>query len=226
MVVNVHNVAQEGVVGGLNAEVRVKVVADGDVQHADGERLAVRGATTATLYVAAATNYVNYHDVSGDAAAKNRRVLDLLSGMDYGQLRERHVKCYREQFNRVVLELGTPRHSTSIRQHPIPTDQRLAAFDGSDLDLVTLMAQYGRYLLISSSQPGGQAANLQGFRDSLGAEEETPAAPVTTGDRVTYSEEKTTSDVNISVAPEKGSTAHIVGAAPDVDIKMLPSGAF
>ena len=71
-----------------------------------------------------------------------------------------------------------------------------------------------------------QAANLQGFRDSLGAEEETPAAPVTTGDRVTYSEEKTTSDVNISVAPEKGSTAHIVGAAPDVDIKMLPSGAF
>lgn len=71
-----------------------------------------------------------------------------------------------------------------------------------------------------------QAANLQGFRDSLGGSEETPAAPVTTGERVAYSEEKTTSDVNISVAPEKGSTAHIVGAAPDVDIKMLPSGAF
>ena len=175
LVVGVHNVAQEGVAGGLTAEVRVKVVADGDVQRADGGRLAVSGATTATLYVAAATNYVNYHDVSGDAAVKNRRRLDSLTGMDYRQLWERHVKCYREQFNRVVLELAPslkPQISNLKSQisNLKPTDQRLAAFDGSDLDLVTLMVQYGRYLLISSSQPGGQAANLQGlWNDKMNA---------------------------------------------------------
>ena len=47
-------------------------------------------------------------------------------------------------------------------QSDLPTDERLAAFDGTDLDMVSLMMQYGRYLLISSSQPGGQPANLQG----------------------------------------------------------------
>lgn len=71
---------------------------------------------------------------------------------------------------------------------------------------------------------GEMAAGIENFRNMLDNPDAT--APVTTGERVAYSEEKTTSDVNISVAPEKGSTAHIVGAAPDVDIKMLPSGAF
>ena len=69
----------------------------------------------------------------------------------------RHLEKYQEQYNRVSLELGTGNGSQ------LPTDKRLANFAGSDdMDMVALMFQYGRYLLISSSQPGGQPANLQG----------------------------------------------------------------
>lgn len=96
-----------------------------------------------------------------------------------------------------------------------------------------VLAPVQAFLNLASKIPGigGKfaegAANFQAFRDSLKGEGEGEApAPVTTGDRVTYSEDKTTSDVHITVAPEKGATANIVGAAPDVDIKMLPSGAF
>ena len=68
-----------------------------------------------------------------------------------------HIAKYQEQYNRVSLALNAQSPLKNL-----PTDERLAKFDGSDLDMVSLMMQYGRYLLISSSQPGGQPANLQG----------------------------------------------------------------
>ena len=68
-----------------------------------------------------------------------------------------HLQKYQEQYNRVSLTLPKSENST------LETDKRLQAFaGGKDLDMVSLMMQYGRYLLISSSQPGGQPANLQG----------------------------------------------------------------
>ncbi len=150
----VEGVEQEGIQPGLKADCKVLVEADGKVK-TDGESLHVDGATTATLYITAATNFVNYQDVSGDGEKKNKETLASLHGKTYDQLLKAHLQKYQEQYNRVSLTLGD-------QNTQIPTDQRLAQFDGSDLDMVSLMMQYGRYLLISSSQPGGQPANLQG----------------------------------------------------------------
>ena len=155
----VKNAEHEGIKGGLTAECRVKIETDGRCNGAS-----VAGATTATLYIVAATNYVNYHDISGNPAQKNDATLLALQGRSYKQLLKRHERAYKEQYDRVSLELGKPAGVVAgAGTAALPTDQRLARFDGSDLGLVALMMQYGRYLLISSSQPGGQAANLQGM---------------------------------------------------------------
>ena len=147
----------EGIKAGLKAECRIHLESDGQQEYG-AQSLKVANATTATLYVVAATNFVNYHDISGNPVKKNNEVLDGLQGTSYAQLLKRHVAKYQEQYNRVSLVLDSPANGSAA----LPTDQRLTAFDGTDLGLVTLMMQYGRYLLISSSQPGGQAANLQG----------------------------------------------------------------
>ena len=160
----VKNAEHEGIKGGLTAECRVRIESDGVVSGTT-----VSGATTATLYIVAATNFVNYHDISGDAHKKNSAMLAALGGKNYKQLLKRHLQKYHEQYERVSLTLepagktaGTVASGTA-NGAALPTDQRLACFDGNDLGLVALMMQYGRYLLISSSQPGGQAANLQGM---------------------------------------------------------------
>ncbi len=151
----VKGVEQEGVPAGLQAECRLEVLSDGEI--VDGEEsIAVVSATTVTLYITAATNFVNYHDVSGEPTRKNIKSLSALRGRSYQQILNCHLAKYKAQYDRVSLSL--PRSGNES----LPTDRRLTAFDGSDLDMVSLMMQYGRYLLISSSQPGGQPANLQG----------------------------------------------------------------
>ena len=154
----VDGVDQEGVKAGLKADCKVILKTDGKTSWRSNG-LDVSKASTATLYVVAATNFVYYHDISGNAEEKNKQTLDALEGLSYKTLLKRHVKKYQEQYDRVSLVL-----SKNSRNSNLPTDQRLAAFekDPSDFDLVSLMMQYGRYLLISSSQPGGQPANLQG----------------------------------------------------------------
>ena len=158
----VEGVAQEGIKAGLKADCRVVLKTDGHVAWRQ-QGLDVTGASTATLFIVAATNFVNYHDISGNAEEKNIRTLKALEGLSYKALLNRHTKKYREQFDRVRLDLSN--NSSISGNSGLPTDQRLAAFekDPSDLSLVALMMQYGRYLLISSSQPGGQPANLQGM---------------------------------------------------------------
>lgn len=155
----VDGVEQEGIKAGLKAECRILVESDGKIEH-KATSIAVDDATTATLYITAATNYVNYHDISGNPVKKNNQTLASVKGKAYKQLLKEHLKKYQEQYDRVSLELSG--NSSDSRASSIPTDQRLTTFDGSDLDMVSLMMQYGRYLLISSSQPGGQPANLQG----------------------------------------------------------------
>ena len=161
----VEGVEQEGIKAGLKAECRVMVETDGEVERGV-DKLSVDDATTATLYITAATNFVNYKDVSGSPVKKNNQALASVKGKPYKQLLADHVKKYQEQYNRVSLTL--PKSANS----GLETDKRVAAFetDASDLDMVALMMQYGRYLLISSSQPGGQAANLQGvWNDKMNA---------------------------------------------------------
>ena len=149
---------QERVRAGLHAECRVKVLTDGAVAAA-GEALEVSGAREATLYISAATNYVNYHDVSGDAAARAERCLEQAVQVPYAKALERHLVRYKALFDRVQLALGDEAGEASKRE----TDVRIRDFNqGQDVTLPALLFQYGRYLLISSSQPGGQPANLQG----------------------------------------------------------------
>ena len=156
LLATIQGVEQEGIPAALTAQCRTDVKADGSVK-ADGETLKVEGATEATLYISAATNFVNYHDVSGDAAKKNEQFLFGAEAMKFDQLLKRHVAEYQKQYSRVKLTL------TSSDNQKLPTDQRLDKFYGStDMGMVALLFNYGRYLLISSSQKGGQAANLQG----------------------------------------------------------------
>ena len=154
----VDGVDQEGVKAGLQAACRLYVESDGDLNGRE-KSIVLENASFATIYIAAATNFVNYHDVSGDPVKKNNEALAAVYGKPYKQLLANHIKKYQEQYNRVALNL--PKSANS----GLETDKRVAAFekDATDLDLVGLMMQYGRYLLISSSQPGGQAANLQGM---------------------------------------------------------------
>ncbi len=164
----VEGVEQEGIKAGLKAECRIWIETDGEIDRKVNS-LEVDDATTATLYIVAATNYVNYHDISGNPVQKNNQTLDALKRYSYKQLLKRHLAKYHEQYDRVSLVLtGSPSQtsatSSTSQTSPtsLPTDKRLSTFDGTDLDMVSLMMQYGRYLLISSSQPGGQPANLQG----------------------------------------------------------------
>jgi len=153
----VNGVEQEGVPSGLKAVSNVYVKTDGNVTSKD-KAITVKDATTAMFLIAAATNFVNYHDISGKPLEKTNQTLSSVTGKSFDKLLKAHLKKYQEQYNRVVLNLPKSKNSS------LETDKRVAAFekDASDLDMVALMMQYGRYLLISSSQPGGQAANLQG----------------------------------------------------------------
>ena len=154
-------VEQEGIPAALNAECLITIKADGKVKavaaDGNGSKLSVNDATAATIYIIGATNFVNYHDVSGNAAKRCEAMMNKALKKSYKQLFADHTEKYCEQFGRVELDLPMTKASEA------ETDVRVKNFNQSDdLNLVALLYQYGRYLLISSSQPGGQAANLQG----------------------------------------------------------------
>lgn len=138
---------------GLDAEVE-----GGELTFEQGQ-LNVRGATRATLRLTAATSFKNYRDISGDPSPIRRQRLEAAAAMSYERLRQRHEADVRSLMDRVSLDLGG--HEAAQR----PTDERLRAVRGgaSDPQLAALYFQFGRYLLVSSSRPGTQPANLQGI---------------------------------------------------------------
>ena len=147
-----------GVTGALRYESRLRALPRGGEMTVVGNRLIINGADEALLLVAAATNFVSYKDVSADPAARIEAVMNAVAGKSFEQLRNAHVKEHQRLFRRVSLRLGRTANSD------LPTDERLKAFDGTnDPDLAGLVFQFGRYLLISSSRPGTQPANLQGI---------------------------------------------------------------
>ena len=149
-------VEHEGVAAALNAECLITVKADGKVK-ANGSSIDISRASTATIYIIGATNFVNYHDVSGNADKRCQDMMKKALKKSYAKLLADHVDKYCEQFDRVALDIPMTKASEA------ETDIRVKNFNNSDdLNLIALLYQYGRYLLISSSQPGGQAANLQG----------------------------------------------------------------
>jgi alpha-L-fucosidase 2 len=157
------NGGSAGIAGALKFQARVKVIADGGSLRADGQQLHVSGARSALVLIAAATSFQKYNDVSGDPDALNRATIAAASGKTYDQLYAAHTAEHQRLFRRVSLDLGrTPAAD-------LPTDERVRGFaTGNDPALASLFFQYGRYLLISSSRPGTQPANLQGiWNDSL-----------------------------------------------------------
>jgi alpha-L-fucosidase 2 len=141
----------------LSFESRLKVYEnDGEIER-DGNRLYISQASDVTLVLAGATNYRNYQDVSADPAKRCNEVLSSIEGR-YSDLLVRHLKDHRSLFRRVSLDLGW------TEQAKLPTDERVLHFrEGKDPHLAALLFQYGRYLLIASSRPGSQPANLQGI---------------------------------------------------------------
>ena len=143
--------------GVLNGESRLAVQTTGGSSTVTENKISVKQADEAILFLAAGTNYVDYQDVSGDPAAVCRKALESVEGKSYEQLKEAHIQEYRGLFDQLSVDLGKNNDS-------LPTDVRLARFASSpDPSFVALYMQYGRYLLISSSRPGTRPANLQGI---------------------------------------------------------------
>jgi len=147
-----------GVRGALRYESRLKALPEGGSMSLEWDELSVTGADAVTLLVAAATNFVSYKDVSGDPRARVEAVLFPAAGRSFEALKAAHLGEHRRLFRRVTMTL--PETPNSL----LPTDERLKSFDGAnDPALGALIFQFGRYLLISSSRPGTQPANLQGI---------------------------------------------------------------
>ncbi|KJD37263.1 alpha-L-fucosidase [Tamlana sedimentorum] len=148
----------EAIKGEVEFDSRIKIVTKGGRVEAKNNTLEVSKANSVLIYLSIATNFINYQDVSGDAHKKASDYIAFAEKKSYENLLESHTNFYQEYFNRVSLNLGTSEAAK------LPTDVRIKEFkDGFDPELAALYFQYGRYLLISSSQPGGQPANLQGL---------------------------------------------------------------
>src|SRR5215204_3069522 len=120
--------------------------------------IVVKNADEATIYISIATNFTNYQDISGNENERATFYLNKATPKPFTNILKAHVAAYQKYFNRVKFDLGT----TDVAN--LPTNERLEKFNSvNDPQLITLYYQFGRYLLISSSQPGGQPANLQGI---------------------------------------------------------------
>ncbi|MFI9639290.1 glycosyl hydrolase family 95 catalytic domain-containing protein [Micromonospora sp. NPDC051925] len=152
---------------GVNGSVRFLALANaavtGGTVSSSGGTLRVSGATSVTVLVSIGSSYVNYRTVNGDYQGIARNRLNAAKSVAIDQLRSRHLADYQALFNRVSIDLG---RTAAADQ---PTDVRIAQHASSnDPQFSALLFQFGRYLLISSSRPGTQPANLQGiWNDSL-----------------------------------------------------------
>jgi alpha-L-fucosidase 2 len=150
------NAGSQGVPPALTFALRIQVITDGQVSVSDST-FSVGGARSATLVISAATSYVNFRDTSGDPVTIVRRHSEAAARKTYAKLRQAHIKDYMALFGGFTVDLGGG--ATNL-----PTDRRIAASEGADDPaLAALYLQYARYLLISSSRPGTQPANLQGI---------------------------------------------------------------
>jgi alpha-L-fucosidase 2 len=142
----------------LKFAARLGCQAQGGKAKAVDETLEVESADSATLVLSAATSFENFRDVGADPKQRCNDTIGALRARDYDVLRQEHVDDHRRLFRRTALELGTG--DVADR----PTDERIKNFaEQNDPELMELYYQFGRYLLIASSRPGSQPANLQGI---------------------------------------------------------------
>jgi alpha-L-fucosidase 2 len=151
--------------GGIKFQARLRASLEGSgTFEVKDDSLIIDRADSVILVLVGATNFINYHDISGDPRQRCEEMLTSTAGKSFKELRDAHVADHRALFRRVLLDLGrTPAADK-------PTDERLKdlAKGANDPQLQALYFQFGRYLLIASSRPGSQPANLQGiWNDSL-----------------------------------------------------------
>jgi alpha-L-fucosidase 2 len=171
---------------GLKFAAQVRVIAAGGRVIRQADELFIEQAKEITVLVSLATSFVNYRDISADPLARTQADLDAAALRSYDELRRRHVEDHQALFRRVELRIEPAAKIAPEGQvgHVAPvepegrlgpeawkaatpsdmTDQRIAHFDpAADPDFFALFYQFGRYLLIAASRPGGQPANLQGI---------------------------------------------------------------
>ena len=147
-----------GVAGKMRYEARIKAVPEGGTMKTNGVDLIIENANAVTLYFAAATNFVNYKDVSGDQHQRVDNYFKGIEGKSYNTIFESAVADYQKYFSRVSLQL--PNSANSF----LPTPERVKKIQTEpDPSMAALSYQFGRYLMIGSSRPGTEPANLQGI---------------------------------------------------------------
>ncbi|GAB3917714.1 glycoside hydrolase family 95 protein [Mucilaginibacter boryungensis] len=150
---------RDGVLQGVSY---LKVKNIGGKVVATDNNITISHANEVTLYLTAATNYKNYHDVSGNPEAICKRQQAAIATKSYAAIRDTHIADYQKYFNTFSLDLGRTASAD------LPTDERILQFRNTpDPSFVTLYTQYGRYLFISSSRPGNGPSNLQGIWNDL-----------------------------------------------------------
>jgi alpha-L-fucosidase 2 len=158
LVIHGTTASHEGVEGKVRFNGITRIIAPGGKVTTSDTAVTISNATTALIYISIASNYVNYKDISADEVKRSAAYLAAALKKTYPQLLQEHIAAYQHYFNRVKIDLGTSDAAAA------PTDERLRNFANvNDPQFVSLYFQYGRYLLISCSQPGGQPANLQGI---------------------------------------------------------------
>ena len=148
----------ETIKGAVRFQVQIQIATEGGSVSATDTSLSVNHADAATLTISIATSFINYHDISANAGERAQTYLQKALKKKYEQILNDHIADFQHYFHRVTLDLG---ETEAVNR---PTDVRIKQFaGGNDPQLVALCFQFGRYLLISSSRPGGQPATLQGI---------------------------------------------------------------
>lgn len=147
---------------GVKGMVRFKGIAEfkavGGSISSNDTSITVKDANEVTIYISIATNFNNYQDITGNENERAVSYLTKATTKSYSEICKAHIAAYQKYFNRVKFNLETTEAAN------FPTDERLKNFHSTnDPQFAALYYQFGRYLLISSSQPGGQPANLQGI---------------------------------------------------------------
>jgi alpha-L-fucosidase 2 len=158
MILQATTSSHEGVEGKVKFAAMARLKNEGGVLSTRGATVSVENANAVTIFISIATNFNRYDDLSGDENARAAGALNQAFDKPYKKLLASHMEQYRKYFDRVTLELKGSDFSA------LPTDERLRQFSTqADPSFAALYFQYGRYLLISSSHPEGQPANLQGI---------------------------------------------------------------
>ncbi len=148
----------EGLEGKVKYNAIAKFITKGGKTSVSGKSVSVSNANEVTILISIATNFTDYKTLNTDEVVKSRKYISEAEHKNFKTLFINHLKTYQHYFKRVDFDLGTSEAAKN------PTDIRVKNFAiNDDPGLISLYYQFGRYLLISSSQPGGQPANLQGM---------------------------------------------------------------